>query len=92
MKGYYYVEKIVYWMVGVLKIKKKYSALLTATIMTLALDTTMTFAMTTINSGWTAEFLQRFLGGWTIGFAVALPTSLLVIPLARRMVERLTSE
>ena len=86
------MEKMVYWMVGVLKIKKKYSALLTATIMTLALDTTMTFTMTTINSGWTAEFLQRFLRGWAIGFAVALPTSILVIPLARMIVKRLTSE
>ena len=86
------MEKMVYWMVGVLKIKKKYSALFTATIMTLALDTTMTFTMTTINSGWTAEFLQRFLRGWAIGFAVALPTSILVIPLARMIVKRLTSE
>jgi len=92
MKVYNYVEKREYWMVGVLKINKKYSALLTAIIMTLALDTTMTFTMTTINSGWTAEFLQRFLKGWTIGFAVALPTSLLVIPLARIILKRLTSE
>jgi len=57
--------------------------------MTIALDTTMTFAMTTINTGWTEGFFYRFISGWLIGFVVAFPTSLLVIPLARRIVDRL---
>ena len=71
-----------------LKINKKYSGLLTAIIMTLALDSTMT----SINTGWTAGFLQRFVNVWIIGFAVALPTSLLVIPLARMLVNRIVSQ
>jgi len=75
-----------------LKLDKKYSGLLTAIIMTIALDSTMTFTMISINTGWTAGFLQRFVNGWIIGFAVALPTSLLVIPLARRLVNRIVSE
>ena len=77
---------------AVLNFNKKYSGLLTAIFMTLALDSTMTFAMTTINTGWTAGFIQRFAKGWAIGFIVALPTSLLVIPLARRLVNRLVTE
>ena len=75
-----------------LKIEKKYSGLLTAIIMTVALDSTMAFTMTSINTGWIAGFLQRFVNGWIIGFAVALPTSLLVIPLARRLVNRIVTE
>ena len=77
---------------AVLKFDKKYSGFLIALFMTLALDSTMTFAMTSINTGWTAGFLQRFAKGWAIGFVVALPTSLLVIPLARKLVDRLVSE
>jgi len=92
VNSYNHIEKIVHLVVDVLKINKKYSVLLTALIMTVALDTTITFTMTTLNSGWTADFVQRFLKGWAIGFAVALPTSLLVMPLARLIVKRLGSE
>ena len=79
-------------MMPALKLDKKYSGLLMAIIMTLALDSTMTFTMTSINTGWTAGVFQRFANGWIIGFVVALPTSLLVIPLARRLVNRIVSE
>jgi hypothetical protein len=60
--------------------------------MTLALDTTMTFTMMSINTGWTAGFLQRFLQAWLIGFAVAFPTSILAIPIARKLASLLVSE
>jgi len=60
--------------------------------MTLALDTVMTFAMNSINSGWTAGFFQRWLQGWLIGFAVAFPTSVLTLPLARKITALLVSE
>ncbi len=75
-----------------MKVNRKYSTLLTALFMTLAMDSTMTFTMNTIMTGWTPGFLQRFLGGWVIGFAVGLPTSLLVIPFARKLVNKLVSE
>jgi len=42
--------------------------------------------MTLLMTGWTAGFVQRFSVGWLIGFAVALPTSLAVSPLLRRLV------
>ena len=75
-----------------MKVDKKYSGLLTAFFMTLALDTTMTFTMTAINIGWTPRFLSSFINGWIIGFVVAFPTSVLVIPLARRLSSKLVSE
>ncbi|MCK4884961.1 DUF2798 domain-containing protein [Candidatus Bathyarchaeota archaeon] len=77
---------------SILKLDKKYSGLLTAIIMTIALDSAMTFTMISINTGWTAGFFQRFVNGWIIGFAVALPTSLLAFQLARRIVNRIVSE
>lgn len=69
-----------------MRLNKKYSGLLLAFFMTLFLDTTMTFTMTSIGVGWTADFFNRFLQGWIIGFTVAFPTSLLAIPIARRLV------
>ena len=46
----------------------------------------MTFTMTLVMTGWTHGFLERFAVGWLIGFAVALPTSLAITPLIRRLV------
>jgi hypothetical protein len=70
-----------------LKIKAKYSFFITALLMVLVLDTAMTFTMTSVFIGWTPEFIQRFVGSWLIGFAVALPTSLAITPLIRRLVK-----
>ena len=72
-----------------LKLNKKYSGLLVAFFMTLALDTTMTFTMTSINTGWTEVFIHRFFNAWIIGFIVAFPTSIVVIPLARSLATKL---
>ena len=74
---------------ALLKLNKKYSGLLVAFFMTLALDTTLTFTMTMINTGLTEAFIHRFFNGWVIGFIVAFPTSILVIPLAKRLVSNL---
>jgi len=75
-----------------LKIDKKYSGILIAFFMTLSLDTVMTFAMISINIGWTDMFFPKFLQGWIIGFAVAFPTSILAIFFARKLVASLVSE
>ena len=75
-----------------MKIDKKYSGFLTLLIMVIALDSTMTFVMTSINVGWTEKFLQSFVNGWLIGIVVALPTSLAVLPFAKRLVNRIVSE
>jgi hypothetical protein len=47
----------------------------------------MTFTMTSVFIGWTSGFIQRFAGAWLIGFAVALPTSLAITRLIRRLVK-----
>ncbi len=59
--------------------------------MTLALDKVMTVTMTSINTGWTADFTQRFLNGWLIGLAVAFPASLIMVPVARKIAAFLVS-
>ena len=75
-----------------MKIDKKYSGILIAFFMTLAIDTVMTFTMTSINIGWTDVFLPKFLQGWIVGFAVAFPTSIVAIFFARKLVALLVSD
>ena len=75
-----------------MKLSRKYSGLLMAIIMTIALDSVMSFTMISINTGWDAGFLQRFVNAWLIGFAVAFPTSLLTFQLARRLINRIVTD
>ncbi len=58
--------------------------------MVLVLDTAMSFTMTSVFVGWTSVFIQRFAGAWLIGFAVALPTSLAITPLIRKIVKAIS--
>jgi hypothetical protein len=74
------------------KINKKYSTLLLATFMTLAMDFAMTLTMTIAMTGIDPGFLIRFFGGYVIGLIVGIPTSVLVIPYARKLVEALTTD
>jgi len=67
----------------------KLRGILVAFFMTLALDTTMTFVMTIVNTGWDEGFIFRFLKGWIIGFIVVFPTSILVIPIAKKLATKL---
>lgn len=57
--------------------------------MTLALVTTMTFVMTTINTGWDEEFIFKFLKSWVLGFIIAFPTSILATPIAKKLATKL---
>lgn len=72
-------------------VNKKFYGLIVAFFMTLALASTMTFTMTSINTGWTADFLPRFVQSWVISFTVAFPTSILILPLARKAASKVTS-
>ncbi|MCW4016877.1 MAG: DUF2798 domain-containing protein [Candidatus Bathyarchaeota archaeon] len=75
-----------------MKINKQYKGVLIATFMTIILGTIMSFAMVSINTGWTEGFLERFAHSWITGAVVAFPTSYVAIPLVRRLVNRMVSE
>ena len=57
--------------------------------MALTLDSVMTAAMTLLNTGLSVLFLQRFATGWIVGFFVAFPTALIVMPQIRRLVAKI---
>jgi hypothetical protein len=79
-------------LVVIVRIDKKYSTLLLAAMMTVAMDFTMTLTMTATMTGIDPAFPLRFAGGFLIGFVVGFPTSLLVIPAVRRIVSKLTAD
>ncbi len=77
--------------VSLMKINEKYSTVLFALFMTLAMDFTMTLTMTILMTGFDSGFPLRFSGGFLIGFIVGFPTSLIVIPVVRRTVNKMIS-
>jgi hypothetical protein len=79
-------------LVRTVNINKKYSIILFALFMTLAMDFAITLTMTVLMTGIDAGFPMRFAGGLLIGFIVGLPTSILVIPVVRKTVNKLTAD
>ena len=48
--------------------------------------------MTFIHVGWVDNFLLVWLRGFGIGFIVAFPTSLVAVPLAKKIISKLNEE
>ncbi|MBC8443962.1 DUF2798 domain-containing protein [Candidatus Woesearchaeota archaeon] len=50
----------------------------------------MSFVLTLINVGWVPHFFMIWLKSFGISFAVALPISLVIVPLIRKLLDRIT--
>ncbi|MBD1142631.1 DUF2798 domain-containing protein [Pelagibacterales bacterium SAG-MED22] len=69
---------------------KKYSNLLFILIMGFGMSLFMTLIITYINTGIDKEFINRFLKAWAVGLPIAISTALIVGPIARRFVDKIT--
>lgn len=59
-------------------------------LIALAMSGFMSLVMTAVNFGLGAQFARLWLQNWALGFGVALPTALLVVPLIRNGLARVT--
>ena len=59
-------------------------------LIALTMSGLMSFVMTAFNFGIHPTFPLAWLQNWALGFAVALPTALLVVPAIRRALARVT--
>ena len=69
---------------------KKYSNLILILIMGFGMSLFMTLIITYINTGIDSDYPKRFLKAWSIGLPIAIVTSLLVGPIAKKFVDRIT--
>lgn len=51
----------------------------------------MSFALTLVNVGWQPHFFMIWLKSLGISFAVALPVSLVVVPVIRKLLDKITN-
>ena len=71
-------------------IPKKFSNLLFTLIMGFGMSLLMTLIITYINTGMDSGYTKRFFKAWFIGLPIAIATSLLVGPIAKKFVDKIT--
>ena len=71
-------------------LKKKYSNLIFILIMGFGMSLFMTLIITYINTGMDSDYPRRFFKAWSVGLPIAIVTSLLVGPFAKKFVDKLT--
>ena len=71
-------------------ISKKYSQLLFVLIMGFLMSLLMTLIITFVNTGMDHDYINRFLKAWTVSLPIAIGTVLLVGPLAKKFVDKIT--
>ena len=69
---------------------KKSSNLLFILVMGFGMSLLMTLIITYVNTGMDNEYPIRFLKAWAVGLPIAITTALLVGPIAKMFVDKIT--
>ena len=69
---------------------KKYFDLIFILIMGFGMSLLMTLIITYINTGMDSGYLDRFLKAWAVGLPIAISTALIVGPIAKKFVDKIT--
>ena len=73
-----------------MKISKKYYSLVLGDILSFIMSIIMSFFITMMNLGFEDSFFYKWGEAFLVGFAISLPTSLVVVPIARKIADRIT--
>jgi len=69
---------------------KRYSNLLFILVMGFGMSLLMTLIITYVNTGMDNGYLIRFLKAWAVGLPIAITTALLVGPITKKFVDKIT--
>ena len=73
-----------------MRLAQRHTPVLLAFVTSLMMSFIMSMVITFINLGVVEDFLLRWLSAWLSAFIIAFPATLLVLPIARRIVTLLT--
>ncbi|MBM3910373.1 MAG: DUF2798 domain-containing protein [Thaumarchaeota archaeon] len=73
------------------KLNKKYSQFLFVTIMVTMMVFSVSLFITLISVGLISNFIEIWTRAYVMGFAIALPTALVVVRIAGKIVTRITA-
>ena len=69
---------------------KKYSNLIFILIMGFGMSLLMTLIITYVNTGMDYKYVSRFLKAWSVSLPIAIAVSLLVGPITKKFVDKIT--
>jgi hypothetical protein len=69
---------------------KKYSSILFILVMGFGMSLIMTLIITYVNTGIDSDYINRFLKAWAVGLPIAITAALLVGPIAKKFVDKIT--
>jgi hypothetical protein len=69
---------------------KKYSNLLFILVMGFGMSLLMTLIITFVNTGMDSDYINRFLKAWVVGLPIAIAAALLIGPIAKKFVDKIT--
>ncbi|NWG10933.1 DUF2798 domain-containing protein [Candidatus Bathyarchaeota archaeon] len=75
-----------------MKINRKYEMVLFAVFVSMGMSFAMSLVLTIVNLGFVPGFLQKWLSAFAVGFLVSVPASLIIIPVVRIIVGKLTTD
>jgi hypothetical protein len=73
-----------------MRIPQRHAPKLLAFFTSFIMSCVMSMVISYINLGWVDDFLLRWMNAWLTAFLIAFPVILLVLPIARGLVARLT--
>lgn len=73
-----------------MKVSRRYAWFLHAIFVSLGMSFAMSLVLTLVNLGLAPEFFERWARAFLIGFVVSLPASMIIIPVVRRIGNKLT--
>ena len=71
-------------------VPKKYSNLLFILVMGFGMSLLMTLIITYVNTGVDRDYINRFLKAWAVGLPIAISAALLIGPIAKKFVDKIT--
>lgn len=71
-------------------ISQRHFQLLFIAIMATAMSAVMSFSMMLLNLGWHQDFILLWLKSFAVSTLIAIPTALIVGPIARKLASQLT--
>jgi hypothetical protein len=71
-------------------LSKKYSQLLFILVMGFLMSLLLTLIITFVNTGMDNGYINRFLKAWIFSLPIAIGTTVLVGPIAKRFVDKIT--
>jgi hypothetical protein len=73
-----------------MKLSKAQGSIVFVLLVSICMTAVMSFGIALIRTGWHDDFLKMWFGDFLVGCCLSIPTGFFVVPLIRKLVDKLT--